>query len=797
MDARSFRALEYAKVVEQLMRQAATTVGKEQCQDLRPRVDVDWIRQRLVETSEARGLLEQVGTPPWGGVTDIRSLLQQARAEAVIEPHELLAIRDFAIACQRLRAYFAGADEQAPTLAELGGSLREHTELHQQIGRCISDEAEVKPNASDELARLYHRAQTLRGRLHQRLESILTQYNSRGWLQDPLIVQRAGRWCLPVLTQYQSRFPGLVHDRSGSGATVFMEPEAVVELGNELRSTELAIDEEIRRILRQLTAEVAACSDELGDDLRQIGQLDFIFAKGQMSRAQQATEPEITDEGGYINLNRARHPLLAGEVVPIDLWLGRDFATLIITGPNTGGKTVTLKTVGLLALMAQSGLHVPAEPGTVLSVFDAVYADIGDEQSIEQSLSTFSSHMTQIVKIMGRIKSAARGGTIPVNALVLLDEIGAGTDPAEGSALARAILERLHAAGCRTIATTHYNDLKAFAYAQDGMQNASVQFDPHTLEPTYKLLIGYPGPSNAFEIAAHLGLPPAVVQDAQQLLGHRSRDFSQALQQVHATQRQLHDERYQAAETGRELEELRQDYERQLQKLQQERDRLLSEGFAEAQQIIADARQQTQQIIRELQQQPRHTARSEELRRELKEAQRRLQEAQARREQQLRQQREAEADAEPLAAVTPGEHVYVPAFDREATVLETPDEETALIQAGNIRIEVNISDLRPSRESTKPLATPPGRTLEIRKQMTVPNEIHLRGLTVDEALARLDKYLDDVMLSGLTQVRIIHGKGTGTLREAIHDYLRQHSSVRDFRLADPATGGEGATEVVL
>lgn len=795
MDARSLRVLEYPKILQQLARHAATTLGKERCLDLRPRTQVEWISQRPAETTEARQSLEQAGTPPWGGATDIRPLLEQAGAQGILEPDELLAVRDLIVACQRLSIYFAKGRDRAPRLYELGNRLHKYPDLQEQITHCISEEAEVKSDATAELARLHQRAQTLRSRLQQRLENLIEEYQHRGLLQEPLIVQRSGRWCLPILSQFRSRFPGIVHDRSASGATVFMEPTATVDLGNQFRDTQLAIDEEVHRILRELSAQVAVHSGELTDDLHLISGLDFIFAKGELSRAQQATEPQIADQAGYVNLNGARHPLLPSEVVPIDLWIGREFCTLVITGPNTGGKTVTLKTVGLLSLMAQSGLHLPAEPGTTISVFDAIYADIGDEQSLEQSLSTFSSHMTQIVKIVSRVQAAQRRGR--VNTLVLLDEIGAGTDPSEGSALAQAILGRLHEAGGRTIATTHYNDLKAFAYAQDGMQNASVQFDPHTLQPTYKLLIGYPGSSNAFEIAQHLGLPRSLVQRGRQFLSQEGRDFARAIQEVEQTQRQLYDERREAEEASRELQQLQRQYAEQLEKLKKERQQARAEGFAEAQRIIAVAQDKAHRIIRELQQQQEHTARAEQLRGELKQAREELQQAQAEQEEKMREQPEPPAQYLPLEEVASGDHVYVPAFDREAVVTDLPDEETAMVQIGNIRIEVNISDLRALPETEQAPARSPTRPLEIRKEMTVPAEIDLRGARVDEALARLEKYLDDVVLASLSQVRVIHGKGTGALREAIHDYLRQHAAVRDFRLAAPDAGGEGATEVVL
>ncbi len=795
MDARSLRVLEYSKILQQLARHAATALGKQRCLNLRPRTQVEWISQRLAETTEARQLLEQAGRPPWGGATDIRSLLQRARAQGTLEPDELLAVRDLIVACQRLSTYFEKGRDTAAMLYELGSRLEQYPELQEQITGCISEEAEVKTDATDQLARLHHRAQTLRDRIQHHLEHLIDEYRHRGLLQEPLIVQRGGRWCLPVLSQFQSRFPGIVHDRSTSGATVFMEPTAIVDLGNQFRDTELAIDEEIRRILRELSAEVAVHGHELDDDLRLIGVLDFIFAKGELAQAQQSTEPQIADQDGYISLNSARHPLLAGEVVPVDLWIGREFATLVITGPNTGGKTVTLKTVGLLTLMAQSGLHLPAEPGTIISVFDAIYADIGDEQSLEQSLSTFSSHMTQIVKIVSRIQAAQQQGR--VNTLVLLDEIGAGTDPSEGSALAQAILGRLHEADARTIATTHYNDLKAFAYAQEGMQNASVQFDPRSLQPTYKLLIGYPGSSNAFEIAQHLGLPATLVQHGRQFLSREGRDFARAIQEVEQVQRQLHDERREAEETSRELQQLQRQYAEQLEKLKQERQQARTKGFAEAQRIIADAQDKAHRIIRELQQQQQHTARAEQLRGELKEVREQLQQARAEQEEEIREQPKPLVQYPPLEEVAPGDHVYVAAFDREAVVADIPDEETAMVQIGNIRIEVNISDLRALPETKQVRASSPVRALEVRKEMTVPAEINLRGASVDEALARLEKYLDDAVLASLSQVRVIHGKGTGALREAIHNYLRQHVAVRDFRLAEPAAGGEGATEVVL
>jgi len=475
MDARSLRVLEYPEIIGRLADQAATSLGRRRCQQLTPSNDEEQIRQQLAETSEARLLLE-TSPPSFGGITDVRSLLERAEVGSLLEPSELLAVRDLADACRRLVNYFERARLQAPNLADLALRLGDYSNLSEEITRCIGDDAEIVTDASRLLAELYARSRRLYQQIQKQMDGLIDRYRGRGVLQDPVVVQRVGRWCLPVQIQEQSRVSGIVHDRSTSGATVFMEPTEVIHLGNELRETELAIEEEKRRILQELTGQVAAHQTELSRDLQRLAVLDFIFAKGRLSIVQEGIEPEISPHKGYVNLHEARHPLLEGEVVPIDLWLGDDFATLVITGPNTGGKTVSLKTLGLLTLMAQSGLHVPAEPGTKIPVFAAVYADIGDEQSLQQSLSSFSSHMTQIIKIVQRVSAIKRDGR-PINVLVLLDEIGAGTDPSEGAALAMSLLEWFHEAGCRTVATTHYNELKAFAYAREGMENASVEFD--------------------------------------------------------------------------------------------------------------------------------------------------------------------------------------------------------------------------------------------------------------------------------------------------------------------------------
>ncbi|MCD6350498.1 MAG: endonuclease MutS2, partial [Armatimonadetes bacterium] len=573
MDAHSLRVLEFPKILDLLAAQASTSLGRARCLRLKPSRDRQWVERRLEETDQARQLLAERGDPPFGGLSDLRELLDRARQVGGLTESELLQVADTAAALGRLRRYYYDGREVAPQLASLAEELGDYDELVEAIRAAISDEAEVRPDASPELQRLTRELRRLEEQLRSRLEAIVRRELDRGVLQDPMIVQRAGRWCLAVQSSQQSRFRGILHDRSDSGATVFMEPAETVELGNRLRETEVALRQEVQRILAELSRAVAARARGIRRDLGTAAMLDFIGAKARLAESMRANRPALRDDG-YVELRSARHPLLGEDVVANDLWIGRDFTTLIITGPNTGGKTVALKTLGALVLMAQAGLFIPAGPTSQVNVFDWVFADIGDEQSIEQSLSTFSSHMTQIVRIMNRVAARRRQSEGPVNALVLLDEIGAGTDPEEGSALASAILDELHAAGCRTVATTHFNALKMFAHEREGMENASVQFDVRTLQPTYHLLIGHPGASNALEIAQRLGLPRRVVRAARALLGSRGRRVEKVLRRLDRSRRDLDRERQEAEELQAELEELRRRHEREVRELQEERRRL-------------------------------------------------------------------------------------------------------------------------------------------------------------------------------------------------------------------------------
>ncbi len=522
MDSHTLDVLEYPKIIQQLVDSCACSLGKRRAERLKPSNDPEWVRERLSETAQMRVALQEYGRPPFGGVTDISELLTRASAGRGLEGGEILQVTANARAARLVAGYFADAAEEAPDLAEFSERLGFYDDLEERVERAIDEHGDVRDDASDELVRLRRREESLRDELQERLERVLDRAAHSGAARERIVVQRGGRYCIPIASQYQSRVPGIVHDRSDSGATVFIEPQEVVDRGNRLRETELAIEEEIRRILMELSQLIGSLASSLEADQRTLGVLDFIHAKARLAQKMGATNPIVRDDRVFA-LRGARHPLIPGEVVPIDVWAGKEFNTLIITGPNTGGKTVAIKTVGLLTLMAQAGMHVPADPGSEVAVFEEVFADIGDEQSIEQSLSTFSSHMTQIVKILHRVRAHERrherkGVDAPVNALVLLDEIGAGTDPSEGAALAQAIIEQLHASGCITIVTTHYNDLKAFAYATDGIENASVEFDVKTLRPTYHLRIGEAGASNALDIAQRLGLPRSITGRASEFL---------------------------------------------------------------------------------------------------------------------------------------------------------------------------------------------------------------------------------------------------------------------------------------
>ncbi|HHT91009.1 MAG: endonuclease MutS2 [Bacillota bacterium] len=776
MNEKSLRLLEWWKVRELVASRTSFSLSREAISALMPRTQLAAVQRDLALTSEGVRLLWKHGDAPFGGASDISQVVTRARLGGVLDPDQLLPVGDFLYCVAQLKKYLR---DHEGVLADFEAALVTIPTLRREIERCIDDEGAVRDSASPELSKIRQKMRTLANRIRDRLDSMVHSTAMLKILQEPIITVRNGRYVVPVKAEYRSKFQGIVHDQSGSGATLFMEPSFAVELNNDLNIAQQEEQAEVARILKRLSALVSENASVLLDSLQTVTELDCIFAKARYSRAIDAIEPEMNDEGRIL-IKQGRHPLLQGDVVPIDVWLGQEFHILVITGPNTGGKTVTLKTVGLLSVMAQAGLHIPADQGSQLAVFDGIYADIGDEQSIEQSLSTFSSHMTTIVAILGDLQQ---------NSLVLLDELGAGTDPTEGAALATAILEYLRTAGIHTIATTHYSDLKSYAYTHDGVENASVEFDLQTLRPTYRLSIGIPGKSNAFAISKRLGLRDDIVQKAQALLSSEHVHVEDMIGQMEANRRQAERDRM-AAETLRgEHEALKRRYEQRLQELQEKRAVLLDQAREQAQLLL----EQTQTEVNAILGQVRRMGR-DELEASVKE----MREQIAQKSQSLSKLRKEKPQPEGPANLKPGEAVRIKSLRQQGFVLEKPTSAgDVLIQAGIMKITVKLADVERIEEVKADARRRGGGTTRshLAKSSSIRHEIDLRGKTVEEGLALVDKYLDDAFLSSLGRVQIIHGKGTGALGEAIQNYVATHPHVQAYRYGAPNEGGHGVTVV--
>ena len=800
MNEHALRVLEFHGVQERLASLATSVCGKELAQALSPISDRAQITRLLQQTTEARALLEESPTIPLGGIHDVRSELRTALAHGLLQPEELIRITDTLRAAGRLSSFIRQRRQHAPSLADLAEGIPLQPELVDAIGEAISDSAEIKDTASRELARVRKQLRVTHKRRQDKLEAILRNPEYRDMIQDPIITTRDGRECIPVKSEFRAQFGGLIHDQSASGATVFMEPAAVVELGNTYRQAQIVERQEIERILRELTAEVGAHAEEITQLLEMLGEVDCAFARGQLSIEMGATNPKLVDDPILV-LEEARHPLLEPPVVPIDVRLGRDFTALVVTGPNTGGKTVTLKTVGLLVFMAQSGLHIPALPGSVMGIFEDVFADIGDEQSIEQSLSTFSGHITQISEIL---EAAEQLGS---RALILLDEVGAGTDPAEGAALAKAILTRLVDLDCRVMATTHYGELKAFAYSRPGVENASVEFDLETLRPTYRLLLGMPGESNAFAIAARLGLSQTVLDSARGMVGTDQATLANALAQLADDHRAIQEDREVAQSERAEAEKLRRKYEQELRRLARERDQDLREARREADRIVIQVRSEMERLLtqaRDLEKQAResHAAQREmsRTRQQLRDLQKQTVSAAAELLPDLGSSEPTTSAPEFLSAPPAvGDTVWVPSLNQRGQLLKLGGKQ-AEVQIGSMRMTVPAQDLQ-SVAPPPALPTVPAKLVATKLRATATAttepEIHLRGMRVDEALLELDRYLDAAMLAGLREVRIVHGKGTGALRQAVTARLADYPHVGRARVAPREQGGDGVTLVEL
>ncbi len=782
MNDKALVTLEYNKIIERLGEYLASDIGREYAAALRPAHAFADAETLLEQTDEAYGVYRHQGRTPINSFPDIRGVLRRAHAAYALPAGDLLNIQR-CLAVSRMAREQILDSEGCIKLALMADKLSSHRSVEEEIARCILSEEEIADNASPELARVRRQMRVVNERVREKLNNMIKSPATQKFLQEPIITMRNGRYALPVRAEYRAQVSGLVHDQSGSGATLFIEPAAVVELGNEFKRLQAEEQAEIERILATLTAMVEPYADELYTSLTVLGTLDVIFAKAMLAREQRAERPKLGQDG-YLEIKKGRHPLLNPDtVVPIDIWLGGAFRTLIVTGPNTGGKTVTLKTVGLFTLMAMSGLFVPAEYGTTLSVFDEVFADIGDEQSIEQSLSTFSSHMNNIVGILQHANDRS---------LVLLDELGAGTDPVEGAALAQAILESLYEAGARTLATTHYSEIKAFALMHPGMQNASMEFDVDKLSPTYRLFVGIPGKSNAFEIAKRLGLSEGVVARAGEFLEKKDVAFEDVLSGAEQARREAERERDQAREAGYEAERIRSALKKEQEKLESEKTALRQKARDDARRMVLETRAEMERLIRELRAvkdiDPKALERAVQGARDA---------ARSSEEQLSERLTSAEGgDGGAPGTVLPGQRVRILSLDQEGSVLKNPNERGEVaVQVGVIKMTVNLSDLRLiEQRKEKPVSS--GKAV-LTADRGSRLELDLRGRLVEEAAIEIDRYIDDSELTGIKEFAVIHGKGTGALRAGVQNYLRQNPRVKSFRMGAYGEGDAGVTVVTL
>ena len=778
---KTYTTLEYDKILTILKQHLASEVGQEFAEKLRPATTLHDAETLQTQTWEAESIYTRTGRTPISGFPDVRELVGRMHASLFLSTRELLAIAQAMRAAREAKDILQIGDENS-LLCNLANRLTSHRSVEEEIARCILAEDEISDNASAELNRIRRQMKIVGERVREKLNSMLRSMTTQKYLQEAVITIRNGRYVLPVKAECRSQIPGLVHDQSSSGATLFVEPSAVVELGNE--NKRLLIDEknEIERILSGLTAMVEPFADEIHMSCNVMGALDVIFARAIMARDFRAVRPKL-NEAGRIRVVRGRHPLIAKDrVVPVDIWLGETFRTLIITGPNTGGKTVTLKTVGLFTLMAMSGMFIPADEGTELSTFDRVFADIGDEQSIEQSLSTFSSHMTNTVRIL----SEADG-----RSLVLLDELGAGTDPVEGAALAQAILESLYERNTLTVATTHYSEIKAFALMHAGMQNASMEFDVDRLCPTYRLFIGIPGKSNAFEISRRLGLSDAVIDRAQDFLQKKDVAFETVLSEAEQARRTAENDKETIYKTRIETEKIKTELEKEKKKLEDEKTLLRQKAREDARKMVQETRQDMEKLIAGL----RSIENIDQ--KQLERAVQTSRDAMRKTEERLYEQAiQRDTAGEAPTSVHPGERVKLITLGQEATVLKPVDAKgEVLVQAGVMKLSIPLNDIRPVEQKKKPQQTSAKVTLS--QDLGSALSIDLRGSMVDDACLELDRFIDNALITGVHEFYVVHGKGTGALRTGVQQYLKNHPRVKTYRIGAYGEGDAGVTVVTL
>ena len=786
MNKKTLAKLEYNKIIELLTDHASSFSGKELCRRLKPMTSLTDIQIAQEETGAAFTRIVKKGRPSFSGCNPVNDSLRRLEIGGSLGSGELLRICKLLETAGRAKAYgrHDNANDTEDCLDSYFSQLNPVSILTTEIRRCIIEEDEISDEASPALKHIRRQMGQINDKVHSTLSSMVNG-SLRTYLQDPIITMRGDRYCIPVKAEYRSQVSGMIHDQSSTGSTLFIEPMAVVKLNNDLKELYGKEQEEIQVILARLSADAAEYISDIQTDYTVLRTLDFIFAKGSLAIDMNASLPLFNTEGG-IHIREGRHPLLdKRSVVPITLTLGDTFDLLIVTGPNTGGKTVSLKTVGLFTLMGQSGLHIPALDRSELAVFTEVYADIGDEQSIEQSLSTFSSHMTNIVSFLKKVDDQS---------LVLFDELGAGTDPTEGAALAISILNHLHMRGIRTMATTHYSELKVYALSTPGVENASCEFDVETLRPTYHLLIGIPGKSNAFAIAGKLGLPDFIIEDAKTRLTEQDESFEDLLTDLETSRRTIEKEQETIASYKREIERLKQETEKKQEKLEEQRDRILREANEKAHAILAEAKETADETMRNFHKFGKANISASEMERERERLRKKMEST---RSGMIKEPAKPKKEYKP-SDFKLGESVKVLSMNINGTVASLPDNKGNLtVQMGILRSQVNISDLeiideKPAYLKKTTRAGGKGK-IKMSKSLSVSTEINLLGKTVDEAIAELDKYLDDASLAHLSSVRIVHGKGTGALRKGIHQYLRRQKHVRSFRLGEFGEGDAGVT----
>lgn len=789
MNNRSMKVLEFYKIIELLKQKASSSLGLKYIDKLMPSSETKKVKYMLEETSEAQSILIKSGTVGLSGIDDIEDKVKRANVGASLDAGSLLNIAKNLQAARNVKRTLSSSDEEDfnyPVIQGMSDSLYVFRDIEDKIFNSIISEIEISDNASTTLRDIRRKILQKNQSIRSKLNSIITSSTYQKYLQDAIVSMRDDRFVVPVKAEYRSQMAGIIHDQSSSGATLFIEPMSIVEMNNELRQLKLKEKEEIERILAELSNEVGEISEDLISNQEILGKLDFIFAKGKLSIQMRGIEPEINDNK-HINIKKGRHPLIDSDnVVSNTVYLGEEFDTLVITGPNTGGKTVTIKTVGLFALMTQSGLHIPADFGSSMCVYDNIFADIGDEQSIEQSLSTFSSHMTNIVGILDQISS---------DSLVIFDELGAGTDPVEGAALAISILEYVNMMGAKCIATTHYSELKNYALTKERVENAAVEFDLETLSPTYKLLIGIPGKSNAFEISKKLGLSDYVIDKAKEFINTDNIALEDVLQNVEKNRLQAESDRLEAKRLKLEIENLKKEYDEKLERLSAQKEKMLERARSEAFSIVRQAKEEVDGIVKELRRLENERA-SKEKNRMIEDLKKELTSSMGSLQPSVKSMIVPKVSNKEVKDLKPGEEVKVITLNQEGTVISVnKNKKEAVVQIGIMKMALPFKSLKKVGKSANSVVTKSTRNIIKSKSGRVKSEVDLRGMNLEEAIMAVEKYLDDAYMSGIEKVTVIHGVGTGVLKKGLQDVIRQNKHVKSQRPGEYGEGGIGVTIV--